>query len=127
MAWRLGYRTIYWTEPAAAFVDFFSEKIYTEIVLELVLLAGGGIVDDWKRIMVSFPEQTLADIDMFAAQGKQSRNDFVREAIDAYLTGCRHEELVESMKRGYEEMASINLSLAEENLWQDWSGGGCPW
>ena len=31
------------------------------------------------------------------------------------------------MKRGYEEMASINLSLAEENLWQDWSGGGCRW
>ena len=84
-------------------------------------------MDDWKRIMVSFPEQMLADIDMFAAQGKQSRNDLVREAINAYLTGCRHQELVESMKRGYEEMASINLSLAEENLWQDWSGGGCPW
>lgn len=80
-------------------------------------------MDEWKCVKVSFSERMLADIDLFASQGKQSRNEFVREAMDAYLSDCRHQRLMASMKRGYEEMAAINLSLAEEGIWQEHSGG----
>ena len=84
-------------------------------------------MDEIKRIMVSVPEQMLADIDRFAASGRQSRSEFVREAMDAYLSGRRHQALLESMKRGYEEMAAINLSLAEDGLCMEGPTGELGW
>ena len=51
----------------------------------------------------------------------------MREAMDAYLSGRRHQALLESMKRGYEEMAAINLSLAEEGLCMEGPTGELGW
>jgi CopG family transcriptional regulator/antitoxin EndoAI len=39
-----------------------------------------------------------------------------------YIEDRRHRAFVESMKKGYQEMASINLTLAEEGLYADMAG-----
>ncbi len=74
-----------------------------------------------KRVTVSVPEGVLAEIDTFAAKQHWSRDEFFCEAAGAYLESCRHRERVEYMKRGYEEMAAINLSLAEDVPWAGFS------
>ncbi|KAF1085465.1 Antitoxin EndoAI [Sporotomaculum syntrophicum] len=67
-----------------------------------------------KRIMISLPDYLLTEIDCIAAAEKQNRSEFVREAMKLYLAERRRQILREQMKKGYVEMATINLSLAVE-------------
>lgn len=75
-----------------------------------------------KRIMISIPERMLEEIDSFAATEKLSRSQFVRDAMGNYIEDCKHRAFIENMKRGYEEMAAINLTLAEEGLFAEMAG-----
>ena len=75
-----------------------------------------------KQIMIHVPEKMLADIDAFAANDNRSRDEFFCAALDVYIEGCKHRAMLEGMKRGYEEMAAINLSLAEEGLRSEFTG-----
>jgi CopG family transcriptional regulator/antitoxin EndoAI len=68
-----------------------------------------------KRIMISLPESLLEEVDDFAMLEKRNRSEFIREAMKLYITERRRRVLREQMKNGYQEMARINLSLAEEN------------
>ncbi|TYO96198.1 transcriptional regulator, CopG family [Desulfallas thermosapovorans DSM 6562] len=67
-----------------------------------------------KRIMISLPDYLLTEIDCIAAAEKQNRSEFVREAMKLYLAERRRRMLREQMKKGYVEMATINLALAIE-------------
>jgi len=67
-----------------------------------------------KRIMISLPDYLLTEIDLIAAAEKQNRSEFVREAMKLYIAERRRQILREQMKKGYVEMATINLSLAIE-------------
>jgi CopG family transcriptional regulator/antitoxin EndoAI len=64
--------------------------------------------------MISLPEYLLTEIDRIVADEKQTRSEFVREAMKLYLAERRRQILREQMKKGYVEMATINLSLAIE-------------
>ncbi len=67
-----------------------------------------------KRVMISLPDHLLSEIDCIAAAENLNRSEFVREAMKLYITERKRRLLREQMKKGYMEMANINLSLAIE-------------
>lgn len=68
-----------------------------------------------KRIIITVPDNLLEEVDYITAVESKNRSEIVREAIRFYL-GERKKNLTrEQMKKGYLEMAELNLSLASEN------------
>jgi len=65
--------------------------------------------------MISLPESLLEEVDDFAMLEKRNRSEFIREAMKLYIAERKKRAIREQMKTGYQEMAKINLSLAEEN------------
>ena len=68
-----------------------------------------------KRIMISLPESLLKEVDGLASLEKRNRSEFIREAMKLYIHERKKRVMREQMKKGYQEMAQINLSLAKEN------------
>ena len=69
-----------------------------------------------KRIMVSLPESIVAEIDGIVSIEKVNRSELIREVILLYIAERKRQTLREQMKRGYVEMAQINLNLAIEGV-----------
>lgn len=67
-----------------------------------------------KRISVTVPEPLLQQVDGIAAMERIDRSALIREAVRIYVEERKKRDMRERMKRGYREMASINLTLAEE-------------
>lgn len=67
-----------------------------------------------KRVMISLPEYLLSEIDCIAAAENLNRSAFVREAMKLHIAERKRQLLREQMKKGYVEMAKINLALAIE-------------
>ncbi len=76
-------------------------------------------MSQYKKIMVSIPDNLLEEIDNMVNVEKTNRSELVREAMILYLRERRKIRLREEMKLGYEEMAEINLKLAEVCLVAD--------
>lgn len=74
---------------------------------------------DLRRIMISIPNSLLQEVDGLIAGEKLSRSQFVRDAMRSYLEDRKRKAVRDMMKKGYQEMAVINLSLAEEGLQAD--------
>ncbi len=72
-----------------------------------------------KRIMISIPNSLLQEVDGFIAMEKLSRSQFVREAMRLYIEERKRKAVRDLMRKGYQEMAVINLALAEEGLTAD--------
>lgn len=70
-----------------------------------------------KRIMISLPESLLEEVDVIVSIEKRNRSEFIREAMKLYLAERKRRSLREQMKRGYLEMAQINLGLAAESFY----------
>ncbi|MBS3970318.1 MAG: ribbon-helix-helix protein, CopG family [Clostridia bacterium] len=68
-----------------------------------------------KRIMISIPENLLKEVDGLANREKRNRSEFIREAMKLYISEQHKRNIREQMKKGYQEMAQINLCLAVEN------------
>lgn len=68
-----------------------------------------------KRIMISLPDTLLAEVDGIAAADRLNRSEFIRKAMNFYITECKRRVLREEMKKGYLEMAKINLALVIEH------------
>lgn len=69
-----------------------------------------------KRIMISIPNSLLQEVDGIIAMEKLSRSQFVREAMRLYIEDRKRKAVRDMMRKGYQEMAIINLTLAEEGL-----------
>lgn len=67
-----------------------------------------------KRIMISLPDNLLREVDGIVAAEKLNRSEFIREAMKLYIGERRRRTIREQMKKGYMEMAKLNLSLAGE-------------
>ncbi|WP_341473894.1 CopG family ribbon-helix-helix protein [Desulfofundulus thermobenzoicus] len=67
-----------------------------------------------KRIMISLPDNLLAEVDGIVAAERLNRSELIREAMRLYIAERKRRQLREQMKKGYLEMASINLALAVE-------------
>ncbi|MDR5659352.1 ribbon-helix-helix protein, CopG family [Serpentinicella sp. ANB-PHB4] len=71
---------------------------------------------DSKRIIISLPDTLLKEVDFIVSMEKTNRSEFIREAMKLYIREKNKMKLREKMKKGYQEMAAINLSLAETGL-----------
>lgn len=69
--------------------------------------------------MISIPDSLLQEVDGIAAMEKLSRSQFVRDAMRLYIEDRKRKAVRDLMRRGYQEMAAINLTLAEEGLAAD--------
>ncbi|KLU60199.1 antitoxin endoAI [Peptococcaceae bacterium CEB3] len=67
-----------------------------------------------KRIMISLPESLLAEVDGIVTLEKRNRSEFIREAINSVLHERRRRGMREQMRKGYQEMAQLNLAIAKE-------------
>ncbi len=65
-----------------------------------------------KKILISLPDYLLKEVDSIASVEKMNRSEFVREAMKLYLRERRKIEMRDRMKKGYQEMAEINIKLA---------------
>ena len=66
-----------------------------------------------KKILVSLPDSLLREVDEIVAMEKRNRSEFIREAMKLYIRERHRIEIREKMKKGYEEMAKINVELAK--------------
>ncbi|MGR6835254.1 CopG family ribbon-helix-helix protein [Syntrophomonas erecta] len=68
-----------------------------------------------KRIIITVPENLLSEVDDVTVLERKNRSEIVREAIRFYLRERKKALRKEQMKKGYLEMAEINLRYAHEN------------
>lgn len=66
-----------------------------------------------RKILISLPDNLLKEIDSIVSVEKINRSEFVREAMKLYIREKRKIEMRDKMKKGYQEMAEINIKLAE--------------
>jgi len=76
-------------------------------------------VAESKRIIVSLPDSLLKEVDSIVSMGKKNRSEFIREAMKLYIRERKKMEIREQLKKGYMEMANLNLTLAEYGLIED--------
>lgn len=67
-----------------------------------------------KRIMISLPDSLLAEVDDIVEADRLNRSQFIRDAVRLSIAERKRRILREQMKKGYLEMATLNLSLAVE-------------
>lgn len=84
-----------------------------------MLTGGGDGVAELRRIMISIPDSLLQEVDGIIAMEKLSRSQFVRDAMRSCIEDRKRKEVRDMMRRGYQEMANINMALAEEGLSAD--------
>ncbi len=69
--------------------------------------------------MISIPNSLLQEVDGIIAMEKLSRSQFVRDAMRLYIEDRKRKAVRDLMRKGYQEMGMINLTLAEEGLLVD--------
>jgi CopG family transcriptional regulator/antitoxin EndoAI len=55
----------------------------------------------------------LEEVDSIVSDEKINRSEFIRQAMKLYIKQRQKMEMKDKMKKGYEEMAVINLKFAE--------------
>ena len=72
-----------------------------------------------KKILISLPEPLLAELDALAGREAINRSELIRQAVRQLIERKHTIEIRERMRRGYEEMSSINSDWAELGLSAD--------
>ena len=66
------------------------------------------------EILVKLPQHLLTELDGFVKQDNVNRSEFIYQATKMYLRERKKRQIRESMRRGYMEMAKLNLRIASE-------------
>ncbi|WP_218943924.1 CopG family ribbon-helix-helix protein [Bacillus aquiflavi] len=66
------------------------------------------------EILVKLPQHLLSELDGYVKQENGNRSDFIYQATKMYLRERKKRQIREAMRRGYMEMAKINLTIASE-------------
>ncbi|KOO40399.1 CopG family ribbon-helix-helix protein [Priestia koreensis] len=66
------------------------------------------------EILVRLPQSLVSELDVLVKQENGNRSDFIYQATKMYLRERKKRHIRETMKRGYMEMAKINLNIACE-------------
>ena len=66
-----------------------------------------------KKVLITVPDSLLEAVDSAAKVEKVNRSELVREAMKMYLSERKKRARQEELKKGYQEMAEINLNLAQ--------------
>ena len=69
-----------------------------------------------SQILVTLPKELILELEAFAEQEKVSRNECIYRATKMFMRERRKKQTQDAMRRGYMEMAKINLSMASEAL-----------
>lgn len=69
---------------------------------------------DWQCFEVQFPAPLLEDMKRMAVSQETEVGELIRQAVRRYVKGEQRRETREFLKRGYQEMADLNLALARE-------------
>lgn len=72
-----------------------------------------------KRVQISIPAALLEQIDSIVHQKKINRSQFIQNAVQLYIMEKEAQSLQERLRVGYQMMAELNLSLAEEGTDED--------
>ncbi|OEH85032.1 antitoxin [Desulfuribacillus stibiiarsenatis] len=64
--------------------------------------------------MISIPTYLLQEVDGVVETENTNRSEIIRVAMKMYLSERKKRHIRESMKKGYLEMADINLNIASE-------------
>ncbi|MFT8320198.1 MAG: YlcI/YnfO family protein [Bacillus sp. (in: firmicutes)] len=68
------------------------------------------------EILIRLPKHLLTELDGFVKQENVNRSEFIYQATKMYLRERKKRHIRESMRRGYMEMAKLNLSIASESF-----------
>jgi CopG family transcriptional regulator/antitoxin EndoAI len=71
------------------------------------------VLSHQKKILISLPDALLTEVDSLATAQKINRSEFVREAMRRYVDEQKSASLNQALRKGYEQMADINLEIAE--------------
>lgn len=66
-----------------------------------------------KKILISLPDTLLDEADNMAYSQNVNRSEFIREAMKMYIREKKKSEIVQKLKKGYEEMAEFNLEYSD--------------
>ncbi len=72
-----------------------------------------------RKVSLSISDSLLCELEMQAKLENKSRSEFIALAVKKYLREKSRVIQKENMVRGYREMGSINLIIAEESLLSD--------
>ncbi|MBM7649397.1 CopG family transcriptional regulator/antitoxin EndoAI [Bacillus ectoiniformans] len=75
------------------------------------------------EVLIRLPQQFIKELDGFAEQENISRSEFIYRATKMYLRERKKRQIRESMRRGYMEMAKINLAIASEAMQAEYEAG----
>lgn len=67
-----------------------------------------------KKILLTLPEDLLSEIDKLIDNASISRSEFIREGLRFYVQNQKNENIRKSLERGYKEVGSLNLQIAED-------------
>lgn len=67
-----------------------------------------------RRIVVDLPNDLAGELENLAQTEQASHEELLCRAVQLYIEGCKHKHIIEQMRKGYEEMGSINITIAEE-------------
>jgi len=66
-----------------------------------------------KRLVVSLSETLYNEFDKALKEDSKKRSEFIKEAIILYIRDRKKITDLEQMKRGYIEMAQLNIEISE--------------
>ncbi|OCA89351.1 antitoxin endoai [Bacillus sp. FJAT-27225] len=66
------------------------------------------------EILVKLPQHLLTELDGIVKLENVNRSEFIYQATKAYMRERKKRQIREAMRRGYMEMAKINLTIASE-------------
>ena len=67
-----------------------------------------------RRITITLPASLVDAVDGIAARQKTRRSQVICQALSGHLELWQRQVLREQLVRGYQEMAQLNLRLAED-------------
>ena len=73
--------------------------------------------ENLQEVMIKLPKNLLNEVDGLMKYENRDLNDFIYQATKSYLQHKKVEHMQEFhnlMRKGYEEMARINLKIASE-------------
>ncbi|MBD3109696.1 antitoxin endoai [Bacillus sp. AGMB 02131] len=78
-----------------------------------------------REIIVQLPQNLLSELDGCVQEDNVNRNELLYRATKMYLHERKKRKLRDDMKRGYIEMATINLSIASEAFLAEYEAEHC--
>ena len=78
-----------------------------------------------REIIVQLPQNLISELDGIVQEDNVNRNELLYRATKMYLHERKKRKLRDDMKRGYIEMATINLSIASEAFLAEYEAEHC--